>query len=224
VHAARIRYQDDHVHKIVGLIDSLGLGENTLIIFTSDNGGMSEGGYKHPSIDPGPHDHKFFNSNGPLRGFKRDLYEGGIRVPFIARWTGTIEPNITSTHIRVFWDMMATFADIAGVGLDYEHDGISILPELTGKEQPQHDYLYWEFLQAWPGYSGFKQAVRMNEWKAVRYGLENPVELYNLDADIGETNDISDEFPEIVARMDSLFEASTTENPYYPYGGVKVDE
>ena len=107
VHAARIVYPDRQVGQVVSLIDSLGLGENTLILYSSDNGGHSEGGYKHPSVDPCKHDHTFFSSNAPLRGYKRDLYGGGLRVPFIARWPGKIEAGGVSSHVGAFWDVRA---------------------------------------------------------------------------------------------------------------------
>lgn len=222
VHAARVVYHDRLVGKIVSLIDSLGLSENTLIVYSSDNGGMSEGAYKHPSIDPCKHDHKFFDSNAPLRGCKRDLYEGGIRVPFIARWTNTIKPGTVSNHIGVFWDMPATFVDVANSEMDknYKHDGISILPELTGKKQQKHDFLYWEYFLQGEDHVKFRQAIRINNWKAVRYEITNPIEIYDLNNDIGEQNDLSKQKPEVVKKVDSLFKAARIHNKYYPYGGI----
>jgi len=216
VHAARIVYHDNQVAKITGLIDSLGLGENTVIFYSSDNGGHSEGGSKHPSIDPCKHDHKFFKSNAPFRGYKRDLYEGGIRVPFIARWPGHITPGTTSNHIGAFWDVMATLADISGAEISNDIDGISFLPELLGKKQTAHSYLYWEFYQKINELPFTKQAVRKDSWKGVRYGTDQPIEVYNLKNDIGESNDLSAQHPEIVGLMDSLFEASHTFNKNYP--------
>jgi arylsulfatase A len=120
------------------------------VIFTSDNGPHVEGG----------NDPVFFNSNGGLKGFKRDLYEGGIRVPFIARWPGKIQPGTQSDHIAAHWDMFPTFCELANVTYEAEIDGISMVPALTGKKQTAHDYLYWEFHEL-----GARQAVRLNNWK-----------------------------------------------------------
>lgn len=224
IHAVRIIHLDKIVKKIVDEIDKLGLSENTVIMFSSDNGGHSEGGYLEPEVDPCKHDYTFFKSNAPLRGYKRDLYDGGIRVPFIVRWKGKVAPGTTSNHIGAFWDLMATYNDIAGIeNVTYKHDGISILPELLDKEQKKHDYLYWEFLFSGglknPETNGFRQAVRMQNWKAVRYGINNKTELYNLTDDIGEQNDVSDQHPEIVQKMEKLFQTARSESKVYPYGG-----
>lgn len=224
IHAVRIYHLDQLVDQIVKTIDDLGLAENTLILFSSDNGGHSEGGYLEPEVDPCKHDYTFFRSNYPLRGFKRDLYDGGIRVPFIARWKGTIEPGQSSDYIGAFWDLMPTFAEMANINLSCKHDGISFLPTLKGQPQEKHEYLYWEYLN--PGKIkdektyGFHQAIRMNEWKAVRYGAHNLIELYYLPDDIGEQNNISEKHPELVQKMDSLFMASRTENELFPYAGA----
>ena len=115
VHAVRIEHLDDLAKQIVQKIDDLGLGEDTIILFSSDNGGHSEGGYLEPEVDPCKHDYTFFGSNEPLRGYKRDLYEGGIRVPMIVRWTGSVKPGQTSHYVGAFWDFMATFAELGGM-------------------------------------------------------------------------------------------------------------
>ena len=224
VHAARIYYLDSLVGKIVNTIDDLGLAEETLIIYTSDNGSHAEGDNLPTGEIVNGFDPSFFKSTGPLRGIKRDLYEGGIRVPFIVRWKENIQPNTISDHIAAFWDILPTFADVAGVNTTYNHDGISFLPELTGKKQPKHDHLYWEFQldgswQELPD-GGFRQAVRMGNWKAVRYGIHEDIELYNLSEDIGEQEDLSGKFPEMVLKMDSIFKVSRTVNKKFPYGGT----
>jgi arylsulfatase A-like enzyme len=154
VFAAMVSRLDQQVGDVLNLLNELGIAENTIVIFTSDNGPHQEGG-----ADP-----DFFNSAGPLKGYKRDLYEGGIRVPFIAWWPGTIEANSKSDHISAFWDFMPTIADITGTELTREIDGISYLPTLLNKkdEQKQHDFLYWEFHEL----KG-RQAVRKDDWKLV---------------------------------------------------------
>ena len=186
--AAMITRLDGDVGRIVALLEELGIAENTLILFTSDNGPHREGG----------HDPDFFNSNGPLRGIKRDLYEGGIRVPMIAYWPGRIEPGSTTDHPSAFWDFLPTACELAGIAPPENIDGISYLPTLLGRtnQQKAHDHLYWEFKG--------KRAVRKGEWKAVRPAADAPVELYNLEEDHGEEPDVSDEHPDIVARMKSI--------------------
>jgi len=227
VHAERIVYLDNLVRKIVDHIDHSGLRHNTLIIFTSDNGGHSEGGYLKPaSTDPWKHDHQFFSSNAPLRGYKRDLYEGGIRVPFIARWPGRIQPGTVSNHPAAFWDLLATFADLSGQPeRDYAHDGISIIPTLLDEgRQKKHPYLYWEFFSVGdelrdPVTHGFIQAARMGDFKAVRYGSLQPTEIYDLSVDIGEAHDIAAQRPDLVAAAEALFVSARTDPSYFPYGG-----
>jgi len=188
---------------------------NTLVLFTSDNG---------PHFAAGGHDHEFFDSNGALRGGKRDLYEGGVRVPLIAFWPGRVEAGATTGHIGAFQDLMPTFAEIAGVEVPEQSDGISFLPLLLGEEQREHEALNWEIqLSGWfqtlPD-GGFRQSARMGEWKAVRYGVDSATELYNLNRDISESNDVADDHPEIVETMNRLFESARTETPGFPYGGV----
>ncbi len=225
VHAVRIEYLDQLVGKINQSINALGLEENTIVIFSSDNGGHSEGANLEPEVDPCKHDYTYFNSNGGLRGYKRDLYEGGIRVPFIAKWSKKIQAGSTSEHIAAFWDLLPTFADISGMtDLNYSHDGISFYPEMQGKPQHPHDYLYWEYLDNQniqnPEFFGFKQAVRLGDWKAVRYGLKSTIELYNLKNDPGEAIDIAQENPDLISKIDSIFRFSRTESTSFPYGGA----
>ena len=192
--AAMVSLLDEQVGQIIDKVDDLGIAENTLIIFSSDNGPHLEGG-----ADP-----DYFGSNGPLRGYKRDLYEGGIRVPTLAYWPTQITPNSKSDHISAFWDFFPTAIEIAG--LDYNSskiDGISFLPELKGKDQKKHPYLYWEFLE-----KGGRQAVRMNQWKAVRMNMsknpDSPIELYNVHQDIGEQENLAVQYPEVLKEINRI--------------------
>lgn len=192
--AAMVSLLDEQVGQIIDKVDDLGIAENTLIIFSSDNGPHLEGG-----ADP-----DYFGSNGPLRGYKRDLYEGGIRVPTLAYWPTQITPNSKSDHISAFWDFFPTAIEIAG--LDYNSskiDGISFLPELKGKDQKKHPYLYWEFLE-----KGGRQAVRMNQWKAVRMNMsknpDSPIELYNVHQDIGEQENLAVQYPEVLKEVSRI--------------------
>jgi arylsulfatase A-like enzyme len=179
-YAAMVSRLDSYVGMILEKLEELGLEENTLVIFTSDNGSYTEGGYHYI----------MHNSNGELRGGKRDLYEGGIRVPFIAKWQGNIKAGTVSDHISYFPDMMPTLAELSGVPVPPGIDGISIVPTLLGRgDQINHGHLYWEFHA-----QGGKQAVRKGNWKAVRLnvnsGTDAVIELYNLNNDTGEQNDI----------------------------------
>ena len=205
-YAGMVSRMDADIGRIMELLDELNLSENTLVIFTSDNGPHHEGG----------NDPDFFDSNGPLRGIKRDLYEGGIRVPFIARWTGKIKPETETSHISAFWDLLPTACEIAGTEAPENIDGISYLPAMLGKEQKVHDYLYWEFLE-----QGGKQAVRKGDWKAVRLNVRknpgNPIELYNLSSDTGEENNIADKNPEIVKMMGDIMEKARFEDTLWTF-------
>jgi len=200
--AAMITRLDNYVGTILDRLKALKLEKSTLVLFSSDNGPHQEGG-----VNP-----KFFNSSGPLRGIKRDLYEGGIRVPLMARWPGTIEPGQTSSEICAFWDFLPTAAELAGVKPPRELDGISIAPILLGKPQTNHhDFLYWEFHER-----GFQQAGRMGDWKAVRPQAGEPLELYDLGRDIGEKTNVADKHPDLVAKMDSLLRSARTDSPDWP--------
>ncbi|MDZ7691102.1 MAG: sulfatase-like hydrolase/transferase [Balneolaceae bacterium] len=200
---------DQYVGEVLQKLRDRGLTENTLVIFTSDNGPHVEGG----------HDPEFFDSNGPLRGVKRDLYEGGIRVPTIAWWPGTVQEGAVSDHISAFEDMVPTFAELAGTAPPPNIDGLSMVPELTGKgTQQARDHLYWEF----PARGG-KQAVRKGQWKAVRLNVsENedaPIELYNLEQDAGEQRNIAEEHPDEVEQMRSIMEQSHIRSELFPLFG-----
>ena len=192
-HAAMVTRMDRDVGSLLDRLGELGIDEQTLVIFTSDNGPHAEGGYK-----PRPR-----NSSGPFRGIKRALYEGGIRVPTIARWPGRIRPGTTSAHIAYQGDLMATAADLVGVEAPEGVDSISFLPTLVGDgEQRQHEALYWEFYEY-----GSAQAVRAGRWKAVRKPmLTGSVELYDLTEDPGEKSNVAAEHPEVVEQMLALME------------------
>ncbi len=202
--AAMIDLLDEQVGEIVNKIEQLGLSKNTLIVFSSDNGPHLEGG-----ADP-----DYFNSNGPLRGYKRDLYEGGIRVPMIARWEGVIEKGIVSDHVCAFWDIMPTLCELAGVDPPSNIDGISLVPELQGRseQQKKHQFLYWEFHQS----NTIVQAIRMGKWKGIRPGPCSPLQLYNLVKDIGEQNDRSDQHSDLVQKMQLLLDQAHQESAVWP--------
>ena len=201
--AAMITRMDGDVGKLFALLEKLGIDDNTLVIFTSDNGPHREGG----------NDPDFNNSNGPLRGIKRDLYEGGIRVPMIARWPGKVKPYTTNNHISAFWDILPTCAELAGVKIPDEIDGISLAPTLLGRNgrQKQHKFLYWEFATA----RGTKQAVRMGDWKAVSF-YQSHTELYNLKDNLGEKNNLAAKYPDIVKQAKQYMAASCTPSANWP--------
>jgi len=186
-YAAMITYMDKQVGRIMDLLKELGLDDNTIVMFSSDNGA---------TFDVGGVDAKFFNSVGGLRGLKQDLYEGGIREPFIARWPGKIPAGKVTNHISVQFDLMATLSEITGVK-SLPNDGISFLPTLMGndKNQKQHDYLYFEF----PEKSG-QVAIRMGKWKGVKSNMKKdkntPWEIYDLETDVNETTNVADHHPE----------------------------
>ncbi|TWU02041.1 arylsulfatase [Neorhodopirellula pilleata] len=189
--AAMITLLDDQVGEIVAKCEELDIADRTLIIFSSDNGAHQEGG-----ADP-----SFFNSNGPFRGHKRDLYDGGVHVPMIAYWPGKIAAGSESDHISAFWDMVPTFTELVGLPAPSNTDGISILPTLLGNEtQADHPYLYWEFHER-----GGRIAVRMGKWKAVRYEVlkkpNAPMQLFDLESDPGEESNITSANPEVVSRI-----------------------
>jgi arylsulfatase A len=206
-YAAMVTHLDRHVGMILDKLEEKGIAGNTLIIFTSDNGSYSEGGYHYSMHD----------SNAPLRGGKRDLYEGGIRVPMIAWWPGRIEAGTTSDHISGFQDMMPTFTELAGMPYPPGIDGLSMMPELLGRkdQQQKHEYLYWEF----HGMGG-RQAVRMDNWKAVRLDVRQnrnaPIELYNLEEDIAEQHDLAGRHPEIVQEMDQIIRQAHVPSMLFP--------
>jgi len=205
-YAAMITRMDRDIGAILQKLKDERIDESTLVIFTSDNG--PEMNYPFA---------KNFDSNGVFRGGKRDLYEGGIREPFIARWPGKVSPGTVSDHISAFWDFLPTACEIAGVSVPENTDGISYLPTLTGKDmQAEHEYVYWEYYG-----KGGKKAIRKGHWKAVVNDLYNdpdsPVELYDLESDPGETRNLADQHPEIVSELDSIMLVASSPSSEYSF-------
>ncbi|MHB8902483.1 MAG: arylsulfatase [Thermoguttaceae bacterium] len=200
-HAAMISRMDGDVGLLLQRLAALGIEKNTLVLFASDNGPHREGG----------NDPDFNDSNGPLRGIKRDMYDGGIRVPLIARWPGRIEAGGTSDHVSAFWDFLPTACELAGIDAPKEIDGISYLPTLLARPgtQKQHDYLYWECQDL--------RALRMGTWKAVQRSPKDKVELYDLQADPGEADDVAQANPEIVAKVLAAFKEAHADNENFPF-------
>ena len=200
-YAGMVSYLDNQVGLLVKHLKDLGLYENTLIIFTSDNGPSYTGGTDSPWFNSAG---IFDDEDGRVKGY---VYEGGIRVPMIASWPGMISAGSSTDHISAFWDVLPTLSDISGAKNPDNIDGISFLPTLLGQdEQEKHDFLYWEF----PAYQG-QQAVRMGKWKAVRKNIFNgnmKIELYDLEKDPTESNNIAGDHSEILARMDSIMKAA----------------
>ncbi len=202
-HAAMISRMDADLGRLFTKVRELGLDERTVIFFTSDNGPHREGG----------NDPDFNDSNGPLRGIKRDLYEGGIRVPLIARWPGRIGAGLTTDHVSAFWDFAPTLAELAGAQTPAGLDGLSMAPTLLGiGEQPRHEQLYWEFHLR----DASKQAVRRGKWKAVRLDPNGPLELYDLSADIGEANDVAADHPDVVESIEEYLDGARSESEFWP--------
>jgi arylsulfatase A-like enzyme len=210
-HAAMITTRmDGDIGKLMALLKRLDIDKNTIVMFSSDNGPHKEGGG-----DPA-----FFKASGPLRGYKRALYEGGIRVPMIARWPGKIRAGSKSSHISAFWDLLPTCCELAGSDIPDDIDGISMVPTFLSRrrQQKKHEALYWEFHE-----QGKKQAVRMGKWKGVRLNVAKnpagPIELYDLKNDIGEKNNVADRHPEIVAKIGKYMKASRTPSEHWKMPG-----
>ncbi len=199
--AAMITRMDRDIGRLADLIGARGIDRRTLILFISDNGPHREGGG-----DP-----DFFKSSGGLRGIKRDLYEGGIRVPMIARWTGTIPAGRVSGHPWAHWDVLPTLAEIAGARTPDGLDGMSMTRALRHEPQPSHEFFYWEFHER-----GFQQAVRMGRWKAVRLKAGSPLELYDLESDPGEERNVAAANRNVVARIEAYLETARTESDRWP--------
>lgn len=203
-YAAMVTRMDTDVGRILDLLKQLGIEENTLVFFSSDNG----------PADGHLHDPNFFDSNGPLRGVKRDLYEGGIRVPMIARWPGRTPSGQVNDMPWAFWDVLPTLAEAAGLPAPSGIDGVSVLPTLLGEKQDNpHTSFYWDYGHA---RDEFLQAARLGNWKGVRNGLGKKIELYDLRSDIGETTDISEAHPEIVQQIEELMRREYTPSADYP--------
>lgn len=203
--AAMITRMDRQIGALLARLAELGIDQRTLVMFSSDNGPHNEGG---PQYDP-----EFFRASGPLRGIKRSLTDGGIRVPFIARWPGTIPPGV-SDHVGYFGDFLATAAELAGVQPPPELDSISLVPTLRGRpaEQARHEYLYWEFYER-----GISQAVLLEgRWKGIRLkSLAAPISLYDLHHDLGEQQDVAAEHAELVARIGRIMETARVDNAFW---------
>ena len=205
--AAMITRLDGYLGQLLDKLKELKMDDNTIIFFSSDNGPHKEGG-----VDP-----KFFQSSGSLRGIKRDLYEGGIRVPLIVRWPGKIKPGTVNDQPWAFWDFLPTAAELAGAKTPDKLDGLSMLPALLGQPQTnRHEFLYWEFHER-----GFEQAVRMGDWKAVRPQAGAPLELYNLSTDLGEKQSVAGQNPEVVAKIEAYLKTARTESEHWPIKAAK---
>ncbi len=204
--AAMISRMDRDIGRIIGLLKELGIDESTVMFFSSDNGPHGLGDTL-----------SLFDGNGPLRGIKRDLYEGGVRVPLIARWPGRIRPGSVTDHISGFWDQLATCCELAGAKIPEETDGISFVPTLLSESerQEEHEYIYFEFKSR-----GGKQGLRMGRWKGVRLNVRGDaspsLELYDLDEDEGETTNIAAVHPAIVSQIEQLMDEAHTYSPYFP--------
>jgi arylsulfatase A-like enzyme len=206
-HAAMITRLDGDVGRVLRRLKDLGLEDDTIVFFSSDNGPHREGG-----ADPA-----FFRSAGPLRGYKRALYDGGIRVPMIVRWPGRVEAGSVSGAVWAFWDVLPTLAELAGAPVPSGIDGITQVPTMLGRgEQIPHEFLYWEFHEG-----GFKQAVRAGDWKAVRLGPGKPLELYDLKNDVGEARDVAGEHPEVVAGIEAYLRTARTDSAEFPIRPVR---
>jgi arylsulfatase A-like enzyme len=202
--AAMVSRLDTAVGRIREKLEELKITNNTLIIVAGDNGPHNE-----------QHHSDFFKGNGNLRGYKRDLYEGGIRVPMIAHWPNHIAPNSISTHPCAFWDFLPTFAELMQCPVPKGIDGISIVPTLSGNPQSEHPYLYWEFLE-----DEGTQAIRMGNWKAIRRHVDTintpNIELYNLDADQSETHNIAHKHPDVIEQMTRIFQQAHKPSSQFP--------
>ena len=203
-HAAMITRMDRDIGRMLELLDELGLDENTLVIFSSDNGPHQEGG----------NDPDFNDSNGPFRGYKGNLTEGGICIPFIARWPGRIEASATSDATVYFPDLMPTFAALAGATAPADIDGIDFSPTLFGGEQPELSdrFMYWEWNK-----NGLRvQAARWRQWKTIRDPHSGSIELYDLSADVGEKRNLAGDRPAILAKFAEYFPTARHQSPDWP--------
>jgi arylsulfatase len=199
-YAAMITRMDRDIGRVMDLVAELGLDEDTLFIVTSDNGPSWVGGV----------DYEFFGSQGGLRGRKAQLWEGGIRVPTIARWTGRIEAGSVADRPSAFWDWLPTLTELAGARTPPGLDGVSLTPTLLGRpgEQEGHDYLYWEYVGG--------QAVRMDDWKGLRMSVDDPIQLFDLAGDPAETTDVASANPDVVARIEEIMVSGRTESDLFP--------
>jgi arylsulfatase A len=210
--AGMVSRLDRHVGEVLALLKKLGLDEDTLVIFTSDNGG--QGGPWKRMTD-------FFKGNGLLRGYKGSFYEGGIRVPMVARWPGRVRAGAVVSRPCAFWDVLPTLAEVAGAKAPEGIDGVSFAPTLLGQGgQKEPEYLYWEMA----GRGGLTQVVRMGEWKLLSLAGGKRVELYHLRSDPTEVAEVSRKHPEVVAKMQEILKTARTKPRKFPPGkrvGIK---
>lgn len=208
--AAMITRLDQSVGQLLARLEEQRLHRDTIVIFTSDNGPHDKGG-----VDP-----EFFKSSGPFRGIKRDLYEGGLRVPMIVWWPGRVEAGKVSDQVWAMWDLLPTLGEVAGARVPDGLDGISMLPTwLGGQQTNQHDHLYWEFHER-----GFQQAVRMADWKGLRLAPTEPLELYDLKSDPAEKNNVAAQHPAVVARIEEIMNTERTESEDWPTDPAKLKD
>lgn len=208
--AAMITRLDMSVGQLLARLEEQRLHRDTIVIFTSDNGPHDKGG-----VDP-----EFFKSSGLFRGIKRDLYEGGLRVPMIVWWPGRIEAGKVSDQVWAMWDLLPTLGEVAGARVPAGLDGISMLPTWMGQKQTnQHDHLYWEFHER-----GFQQAVRMADWKGIRLAPAEPLELYDLKSDPAEEKNVAAEHPAIVAQIEEIMKTERTESADWPTDPAKLKD
>jgi len=211
IFAAMVTRLDSSAGRIVALLRELRLEDNTLVVFLSDNGAEPFYFHKAGKTALAQEWEKIFHSSGPLRGYKRDHYEGGIRTPAIVSWPGKIKAGAVSEQVWAFWDLLPTLAEIAGAPPPAGLDGVSVASAWLGGKSITHPPLYWEFHEG-----GFCQAVRWEDWKAVRVGSSQPVELYDLATDPGERRNVAAQHPDLVARARELFRSARTDSPAWP--------
>lgn len=203
-YAAMVSRLDRDVGRIVALLEDLGIDEETIVIFNSDNGAQSRFDVSED----------FFNASGGLRGFKGSMYEGGLRIPQVVSWPGHVKAGSVTDHVTYFPDMMPTFAELAGVSADHT-DGISIVPTLLGEgPQRQHTWLYWELVAS--GNRLRSQAARNGRWKFVRATEDGPVELYDLETDEDETTNLAEQRPDLTREFEEWVRRNRTAPPDQP--------
>lgn len=203
-YAAMVSMIDADVGKILEKVKQLGLDSNTIVFFTSDNG----------PCDSRLHDTEFFASSGIHKGVKRDMYEGGLRIPMIVRWPGNISPGSVSDAVWAFWDFLPTAADIAGIPFENNTDGISVLPSILGEKQKLHDYLYWDYGHV---RDMFIQAARWEDWKGIK-NATGSYELFDLAEDPGEKNNLASERPDLVQHFEEIIKQAYVASKDYPTG------
>lgn len=205
--ASMVERLDRYVGEVLSELKRLGIDDNTIVIFTSDNGPHREGG-ANPD---------YFQSYGPYRGCKRDLYEGGIRMPFIIRWPGQVKAGTDNNTVMAFWDMVPTFAEMLNYRRSVTTDGLSMLPTILGRNQENHEYLYWEFHE-----QGGKQAIRYGNWKGIKLNVGNKdktrLELYDLSTDVHEDHNLASQYPEIANMIEALMQRARTDSKLFNFG------